>query len=531
LFFWQCAQVSPLTGGERDTQPPKIKEAIPQNASVNFSSKTIELSFDEFVQVKDIANQLVVTPQTKEKPDVEARGKKIIIKFNEELQPNTTYRIFFGNAIADMHETNILSNYEYVFSTGPVIDSLEIRGKVINASDLKPEKDVTVGLYDNNEDDSVVFRKKPLYFTKTAEGGNYKLSYLPKASFKTYAFTDKNKNLMYDAGEEMAAFKGEPVSTLKDTINDMILFREESSRTFLKRSFSPFYGLAYIIYNKEQNNIVKAYYGAQKEDIVAKDGMNDTAIVYFRNIYDTIRLLVEHPGKKTDSVSIMVAGKEKFDRMKKDGKHILNIDLVPLQGVAVPYYIKPSLQFSNWINADEVDQNKMELVIKGDSVKRIPLKLGKASVNAFRIENTLVPGNEYAIILGKGAFKSMIGVESDSAKFAFKTSEASDYAILNLKLLLPKKENYIVQLLNDRSSVIAEQYLELSLTSSAEQTLKFKDLLPGNYFVRVTEDKNGNKKWDTGNVLKKEQPEINYFNAQAIKLLADWDSETEWKVE
>jgi hypothetical protein len=520
-----------LTGGDRDTQPPKVIETIPQNASVNFSSRNIVLSFDEFVQVKDIANQLVITPQTKEMPDVEARGKKIVIKFKEDLQPNTTYRLFFGNAIADMHESNILPNYEYVFSTGPVIDSLEISGKVVNASDLKPEKDVTVGLYDKKEEDSVVFKKKPLYFTKTLEGGTYKLSYLPRSSFKAYAFSDKNKNLMYDGGEEMVAFNKEPVSTLTDTINNMILFREEGSRTFLKRTASPYYGLAYIIYNKEQNSSVKPYYGSQKEDIVVKDGVNDTLVVYFRNIYDTLRVLVEHPGKKTDSVSIMIAGKEKFDRLKKDNKLILTIDLTPMQGSAVPYYTKPLLQFNNWIDNEATDPNKMELVIKGDSVKRMPLKLNKAGLSAYRIENTLLPGGEYELYLKKGAFKSMTGIESDSVKSVFKVSEASDYAVLNLKLLLPKKEKYIIQLLNDRSVIVAEQYIEMSLASSAEQTFKFKDLLPGNYFVRLAEDQNGNKKWDTGNVLTKEQPERIYFNGQAIKLLADWDSETEWKVE
>jgi hypothetical protein len=133
--------------------------------------------------------------------------------------------------------------------------------------------------------------------------------------------------------------------------------------------------------------------------------------------------------------------------------------------------------------------------------------------------------------LAKGAFKSMIGTEIDSMKISFKTTEASDYATLNLKLLLPKKENYIVQVVNDKEVVIAEQYIEMSLTTSAEQLLKYKNLPPGNYFLKVIEDKNQNRKWDTGNILHQKQPETIYFNALTIKLLADWDSETEWKVE
>ena len=125
----------------------------------------------------------------------------------------------------------------------------------------------------------------------------------------------------------------------------------------------------------------------------------------------------------------------------------------------------------------------------------------------------------------------MIGTESDSMKISFKTTESSDYATLNLKLLLPKKENYIVQIVTENELVIAEQYIEMSLTTSAEQLLKYKNLVPGNYFLKVIEDKNQNKKWDTGNILLQKQPEAIYFNALTIKLQADWDSETEWKVE
>ena len=124
-----------------------------------------------------------------------------------------------------------------------------------------------------------------------------------------------------------------------------------------------------------------------------------------------------------------------------------------------------------------------------------------------------------------------MGIESDSVKISFKTTEPSDYAVSNLKLLLPKKENYIVQLVSDKEIIVAEQYIEMSLTTSAEQHIKFKNLMPGNYFVKVIEDKNQNKKWDTGSILNQKQPELIYFNAQIIKLLADWDSETEWKVE
>lgn len=532
MLFWRCAQVSPLTGGERDTQAPKLLVSLPLNASLNFKGRSIELKFDEYVQVRDISNQLVVTPQTKEMPEVEAMGKRITVKFNEDLLPNTTYRLFFGNAIADMHEANIFSNFEFVFSTGNVIDSLFIKGRVSNAFNLKPENEVMVGLYGESETDSVVYKKKPMYFTKTAENGSYKLSYLPKSKFKTFAFTDKNKNLMYDGGEEAVAFYDTKVETGLDSIINHKTFKEESPKLFLKKAASPFYGVAYITYNKAQANVVTAYYKNQESDISAVNNINDTCKIYYRNIFDTLKLLIAHPERKiTDTISILVSSKERYERLKAEKKHVLSIEVKPTEAGRVDYFGNPALVFNNWMDDKGYDVSKMIFQYKTDSLIKTGLQLSKQTSNSFSIGNKLVPGAAYDIILNKGAFKTMIGTESDSVKITFKTSEASDYAKLNAKLMLPKKENYIVQLISDNEAVIAEQYIEMSLTSSAEQMLKFKNLLPGNYFLKVIEDKNQNKKWDTGNILLQKQPETIYFNALAIKLLADWDSETEWKVE
>lgn len=490
------------------------------------------MKFDEFVQVKDIANQLVVTPQTKEMPLVEAIGKRVTVKFNEDLLPNTTYRLFFGNSISDMHEANLFSNFEFVFSTGSFIDSLYIKGKIVNAFNLKPENEITVGLYKDNETDSVVFKKKPLYITRTSSDGSYKVSYLPKSSFKTFAFSDKNKNLLFDGGEEVVAFNDAIINTGVDTLINLKTFKEDVPKVFLKKSISPYYGVAYITYNKEQKNVVKPYYANQADNIKSIDEVNDTCIVYYKDIFDTLRLVIQHPERNTsDTISMSVMSKERFERLKTEKKHIVSVDLKPMEGNRLDYFVNPVLVFNNWIDGTNYDVSKMILQYKTDSLIKTDVQLSKKGDNAFVLANKLMQNTNYELILNKGAFKTRIGIESDSVKISFKTSEPSDYATLNTKLLLPKKENYIVQVVNDKEVVMAEQYVEMSLTTSAEQLLKFKNMLPGNYFLKVIEDKNQNRKWDTGNILLQKQPETIYFNALAIKLLADWDSETEWKVE
>ncbi len=484
------------------------------------------------MQVKDIANQLVVTPQTKEMPLVEAMGKRVIVKFDEDLLPNTTYRLFFGNSISDMHEANLFSNFEFVFSTGSFIDSLYIKGKIINSFNLKPENEVTVGLYKDTEPDSVVFKKKPLYITRTANDGSYKVSYLPKSSFKAFAFSDKNKNLLFDGGEEVVAFNNAVISAGVDTLINLKTFKEEVSKVFLKKSISPYYGVAYIAYNKEQRNVVKPFYPNQADNIKAMDDVNDTCIVYYKDIFDTLRLVIQHPDRNiSDTISLSVMSKDRFERLKTEKKHIVSVDLKPMEGSRLDYFANPVLVFNSWMDGTNYDVSKMILQYKTDSLIKTGVQLSKKGDNTFVLSNKLMQNTNYELILNKGAFKTVIGIESDSVKISFKTSEPSDYATLNLKLLLPKKENYIVQVMNDKEVVIAEQYVEMSLTTSAEQLLKFKNLLPGNYFLKVIEDKNQNKKWDTGNILRQKQPETIYFNALAIKLMADWDSETEWKVE
>ena len=344
MVFWRCAQVMPLNGGERDNQPPKLVESNPLNTSLNFKGRTLEFKFDEFVQIKDIANQLVITPQTKDMPYVEASGKRVTVKFGEDLMPNTTYRLYFGNAISDMREGNIYSNFDFVFSTGNFIDSLYIKGKTINAFNLKPEKAVTVGLYQANEEDSVIYKKKPLYFTKTADDGSYKLSFLPGSSFKIYAFNDINKNLMYDGGEEVTGFNNSKIETGVDTTVNMNLFKEESGKVFLRKAYSPFYGFALALYNKEQKNVVKPYYKDQSDNIKAINETNDSCKIFYKDIFDTLRVLIQHPERNvTDTLSMSVPSKERFERLKTEKKIYLNIELEPMEGNRFDYFAKPVL--------------------------------------------------------------------------------------------------------------------------------------------------------------------------------------------
>jgi len=160
--LWSCAQRAALTGGEKDVLPPEIVAILPENQTLNFTSKEIVVEFNEFVRLSNLQNQLIVSPLMKETPEVMIKGKKMVVKLPDGLEPNTTYSLNFGDAIIDITENNPYPNYKYVFSTGDYIDSLSYSGKVLNAEDLSPKAAVFVMLY-NQLADSVPLKQKPNY--------------------------------------------------------------------------------------------------------------------------------------------------------------------------------------------------------------------------------------------------------------------------------------------------------------------------------------------------------------------------------
>lgn len=205
IFLAACAQPVAPTGGPRDTDPPVIIRSEPENGSVNFDATEIRIWFDEFIQVRGLSQQFLSSPPFKKVPETRVRGKSLIIRFDEELRINTTYTLFFGDAISDFTEGNPLSNFRYVFSTGPVLDSMLLSGKVLNAYDLKPEKEVFVMLYDIYED-SIPYQERPYYISRTNDKGEFNFTNLRDMPYKIFALRDVNANLIYDLPNEEIGF-------------------------------------------------------------------------------------------------------------------------------------------------------------------------------------------------------------------------------------------------------------------------------------------------------------------------------------
>lgn len=527
IFFNRCAQVAPLTGGARDTSPPKLLEASPQISSLNFKSNTIVLRFDEYIQLKDIKNQLLISPSLKTDPEISTDGKKlkVLIKINE-LLPNTTYRIYFGSSIADMTEGNTILNFQYVFSTGSYIDSLQLTGTVTEAINNHTAADALVGLYYINTSltDSAIYKIRPDYITKTNNDGKYTFTNLPEKKFKLIAFSDKNKNNLYDPESEKIGFWQLPIDLKKDTLFDIKIFPERSPKIFIKKTTVPYYGALNVIYNRPSVFNTRTLKNGESELIteVEPGKEKDTLTFYYHQLKDTLGLIIYNKqSKHTDTVKAVLP---KFNSNRKKNLQIASTVNNKLLSVNVPL----QLTFLNKIDTLKTDLSKLHLAyIKDVAAIQEPLIIKYNYPVRALILNRLTEGIDYKLKIDTAAFFDLSGRYNDSVNINFKLQSRTELGKLSLKLLLNTKQAYVIQLINDKEQVVKEKFLHLSLSSSNAATVDFIDITAGIYTIKVVYDDNENNKWDAGNYLKKKQSEKVFISSKQIKILSDWEMEEE----
>lgn len=206
LLTGGCAQQGAPTGGPQDEDPPDVVKTEPQNYSANFNAKRIEITFDEYLDMANFTQELVVSPPMETQPEIRMRRKTLIIEFEEELKEDVTYTFNFGEAIKDLNERNVLLNYEYVFSTGATLDSLSVKGTLKNAFDLTiPETPINVMLYTELAD-SMPLKQIPYYVGRTDKEGNFAVNNLRNGRYKLFVLKDGNNNFLFDLPTEQIAF-------------------------------------------------------------------------------------------------------------------------------------------------------------------------------------------------------------------------------------------------------------------------------------------------------------------------------------
>lgn len=223
-----CANIIPPTGGARDSLPPVLVHSTPKDSSNNIQPNKIVLTFNEFVEVKDITQNLLVSPLMKNTPQVDYKFKTVTIKLKDSLEPNTTYSLNFGNSIVDLNENNPFKNFTYIFSTGGTIDSNSVTGKVFLAETGKTDSTLIAVLY-RNTSDTAVLKQKPNYMARVKGDGSFTFNNLPKANFALYVLPD-DYTKKYDDSTKMFAFADSIISVDKNTIAPTLFAFEEAKR-------------------------------------------------------------------------------------------------------------------------------------------------------------------------------------------------------------------------------------------------------------------------------------------------------------
>ncbi len=511
LLMVSCAQIVAPSGGTKDTTPPKIEKESPVNQNTSFTSEKIFIKFDEFIQLKNAEEQVVISPPMEIKPQFEVYGKSLEITIRSALKPQTTYTLNFGNSIVDNHEGNILSGYTYVFSTGPSIDSLQINGTIKKAFDLKPEKGLSVCLYATDSfSDSTIYLTKPLYFTKTYDDGSFSLKNLPLQTFNLVAFMDDNKNLKYDKNEKIS-FLNHAISSI-DTLPLPTLFYFQPNLYTPNRlidTFSVQTGKYIFVVYKPSNITIKP----QQKDIEYVSWYTKG-----KELLDTFTL-ISPDWKQGDSVSFIIQSDTttivtlKSRKTAKPGKLAISLPR------SVELNDTITIELNQPYESILTDTNG--IILKEDSLM-IPFKVFYSDIkDHIKLYYPLKDKTKYSLELKDSAITDMYGAFNKKNKTQFTTKGIKDYSNLNLTLI-PKKDSYsyLVQLIDEADTRIYNQFVV-----NQKLTIPLTFVLPGKYRVKIIRDTNGNHKWDNGDYHKGIQPERVYYYSETLNLRAYWDLE------
>lgn len=528
LVFAGCAIIQQPAGGPADRKPPFVVHYEPDSAARNFATKKITIQFDEYVQLTDVQNQLLISPPLNEQPDVQVKQKKIVITFNEQLRSNTTYTINFGNAVRDITEGNVKDNFRYVFSTGPEIDTLRMGGRVVNAFSNAPQKGVMVLLYDQR-DDSVPYKLRPYYFAKTKDDGSFTLTNLHPGSYKVFALTDADADYKFSNNEENIAFLGSPVELNgnSDTIK-LRMFREELNSNKLKKVSQPFPGKILLEFSQPVTDAsVKALSKLPDNTRLRTEWntRNDSLICWLHNYEpDSLLLEVAQKGQPFDTAVVRVAKPDK--KAKSKGGAVVR-NLFQLTTNAAKENKLGVRESFSVISTTPIEKCDMDKIMLRRGKKLIPFKATVDPVNKRTLTFNMKfdEDSAYSLVIPAGTMSDFFDQKNDTLKQSFVVRRYSEYGSVKLVMsnVSPGK-NYILQLLDDKTNVLKEEKI------TADKQLQFDLLLPGSYSLRLIDDANGSGKWDTGNYLKHLQPEQVYYYSAPLKIRSGWDMEVEWKL-
>lgn len=509
LTVISCAKRGSISGGLKDTIAPVLKASFPKNLSVNFKAKEINLTFDEYVKLKNVAKQLIISPPMKYNPEVSPMtpSKMITIKIKDTLQENTTYSFNFGQSIEDNNEGNPYNQFQYVFSTGSYIDSLKVGGTIKDALNKKEDSFVSVMLYEVNNKftDSVVYKSVPRYITNTLDSlKTFKIENVKAGKYLLVAMKDENSNNKFDPKKDKIGFRKQLVTIPNDSLFELKLFKEVLA--FKTNKPVPTTGNKLLLgYEGDPKNLKVVLKKGNEiiPTIVTKFPAKDSIQVWYRPI-------------KSDSLSLAIANGNynksytfKKTEQKKDTLSFspkTSLGLSKLDQFSI-YSSRPIVKF---------DESRIKVTDK-DSLNVKFSTSYDVYTQELKFDIPKEPLQRYKFHLLPGALTDYIDQKNDTLSYKVTTKNTTDYGNLRVNLSNVKQFPVIVQLTNEKGDVLASEY------SDKATSVDFMFLEPAKFTLRVIYDANGNKEWDSGNFLERRQPEVVVYFPKEIDVRSNWD--------
>ncbi|MFH6997597.1 Ig-like domain-containing protein [Flavobacterium sp. FlaQc-57] len=517
FLMLSCAKRGSITGGLKDTLAPVLKYSSPENYSTDFKGNEIILGFDEYVKLKNLNKQLIISPPMKHEPLIlpTNASKVITIKIKDTLQPNTTYSFNFGQSIADNNEGNAINQFKYIFSTGSYIDSLSISGRIKDAYEKNVDNFVSVMLYEVNDTfkDSVIYKQNPRYITSTLDSlRTFKLENLKAGKYLLMALKDKGANNRFNPKDDKIGFIKHFITVPNDTIFEIELFKETVPLKALKpiqasgnRLLLPYEGKQNFKISKPK--ITLKHNGETLESIVTAFPKKDSLQVWFK------------PFKidKTDSLSMDVKA-DHFDKkfnfkIKDQKKDTLNI--TPVQSGILNFRERFTLESATPLV--KFDKSKIKLINKDSLAVAFTTEYDEFEQKLY-FDFKKEPMEKYDITFFPGALTDFYEKSNDTLSYKLGTKEYADYGNLVLNLQNVKRFPIIVEATNAKGDVVyASDY------SEGKTKLEFNLLVPDKFTIRIIYDDNKNKVYDSGSYLNKTYAEEVFYYQTSVDVRMNWD--------
>jgi uncharacterized protein (DUF2141 family) len=482
----------------------------PPNKTIHFDAKKIEIQFDEFIDLNNPTSEVIISPPLDKAADITATKKTMTINLkNVTLKPNTTYSIYTGKAIKDIHEGNILDNLHYVFSTGDYIDSLRIKGRVIDALTLKPVPAIRALLY-NVGADSNLFKGKPLYFAKGDSSGSFSIENLAKGTYSLYLLEDKNDNYHADDGESVG-FLDKPITLSKDTAISGVV------------AVSPYHPAAPDIKKATILSERVAVKFDQPIDTFSITLLNGTSGKVFTKLADTKDSLLAWPTEKYDSLLLTFSSSGIVtDTILKRNTEVKE---KPIRFLVESSASGENVDKYGYFLVATTTKPVRSISMSGISVSQDTVKvhLNKAvfldsSRTLMALDFPFEEGKDYNIKYGPGSFISFGGEKNkDTIKYKATAPSGDNYGNLELTVIPDSTGQFNFQLVTTDGKVY------FSKEFSRETSIKIPYISAGEYRMRVVRDRNGNGRWDAVYISKHLQPEEVIYYPDVVKIKANWE--------